>query len=106
MKAISIFEKLKNMAAGWSWRRVNRRTTDLGVPGELVTSLPPEEREALKDFTATDISEDKVPHNELWYYHHSSKEEQMSDMIKEEKSKFDKKILKDADRPRHRKYDR
>ncbi len=104
MSAKEVFKSLVEKASGWARRRRGRMKVDQGVPGELITALPAEDRAALKDFTAEDISSDKVSCDSLWYFMEETDEERGEQMLKEEKVKFDQKILKD-DGSRRRKYE-
>lgn len=58
MKAKDVFEKLKTIAQGYSWRlsgSLGRKPN--GTPGELLKKLSPEELEELKNLTADDIKD-------------------------------------------------
>lgn len=92
MKASDIFAKLVTKAYGLSWRPFGRPSGfAVGIPGELVQSLSYEERSALKDFKADDISADKILHGQLLLFAEALKSESF---INQEKLKFDRKILK------------
>lgn len=108
MNARDIFEKLRIMATGFLGPRdqlKRRRGEPIGVPGELVNSLSEQEREVLKDLKPSDISEETIGRGELRYYADQSDSKVMDEQFKADRIKFDQKILKDNDRPRHRKYD-
>jgi hypothetical protein len=63
MSAKSIFEKLVNIAHGYSWHlssllHPGRYGKPWGKPGELLDKLSPEEREELKNLKSDDVKPD------------------------------------------------
>lgn len=60
MSAKDIFEKLVNIAHGYSWHVMHAVAPSKrkyhGKPGELLNKLTPEEREELKNLTSEDVS--------------------------------------------------
>ena len=100
MKAIDIFRKLFRKAyqlSGSCSGRINwSDKRNPGPPGELVKSLSNEEREILKDLRSSDLSEEKIPHGEIDIisYYANITDPDMPNYIKDQKLKFDKKIVK------------
>lgn len=100
MKAFEVFEKLMQRALSYCMRYPSvRRIPDqyAGTPGELVTRLTEEERQALSDLKSEELSSDVIsneqaylntsmtPRNDIQYGY---------DLLKGEKSKFDKRMKK------------
>lgn len=98
MKAFEVFEKLMQRAIYYCMRYPSvRRTPDkyVGTPGELVTRLSEEERQALSDLKSEELSSDVVskeqamlntsmtPRTDIQYGY---------DLLKVEKAKFDKRM--------------
>ncbi len=85
MNAKDIFEKLVSRAWGWPWLSSSLRRKPVGKPGELVSSLSPEEREELQNLTAkdTDVAPRELnyllgayPENTTTVHTHSIKKEE------------------------------
>lgn len=58
MNAKDVFEKLKTIAQGYSWRLSGSlRRKPVGTPGELLNQLTQEEREELKNLKPEDIKD-------------------------------------------------
>lgn len=91
-----LIEKLISTAYTWSWRMHGRSIKPsnkvIGVPGEVINSLSLEERETLQNLKAEDLSLEKIPRYALETF--IDGEIYTDKVYRDEKLKFDKKILR------------
>jgi len=98
VKASEVFEKLVNRAIAYCMRYPSIRYSPdkyQGTPGELLKHLSEEERKDLGNLKSEDISSDVISKEQTYLHTEMTPrtgEQYGNDIIKEEKSKFDKRM--------------
>jgi len=100
MKAVEVFEKLVSRAIAYCMRYPSIRYSPdkyQGTPGELLKLLSEEEKKDLSNLKSEDISSDVISKEKTYLQTGMTPRTEIqygNDLLKEEKSKFDKRMKK------------